>query len=107
MDKVRLFGKATITANSFHFSPRALVRDFESQPKVYHGQAVLTSDGTFEFQHRPRKRYGGTLIKKLAHGRLSATKDGGYLLTLKFLPNEQLDIARELSYEAFLASKAI
>ena len=107
MEKTNVFGKAVITQNNFHFSPRTLIRGYEIEPKSCHGQAILNRDGTFDFIHHPRKNYRGVLIKKLAHGRLSSTKDGGILLTLKFMPDENLNIAEEMHLEAWRACQAI
>ena len=107
MEKINIFGRAVINQNNFHFSPRPVTRTGELQPMACHGQAILSSDGSFDFIHRPRKNYRGVLIKKLAHGRLSSTKDGGILLTLKFIPDENLNIAEEMHLEAWRACQAI
>ena len=73
-------------------------------PFVSNGKGQLLRDGTFDFSPLPpQKRRRGTLLKKVAHGRLSATKDGAYLLTLKVFKHEALDAARVMAKEAMEA----
>lgn len=73
-------------------------------PFVSNGKGQLMRDGTFDFSPLPpQKRRRGTLLKKVAHGRLSATKDGAYLLTLKVFKHEALDAARVMAKEAMEA----
>ena len=67
----------------FLFAPdehgvREKVQGFRSQ-----GVAQQLSDGTFDFVIKPRVRSQSVLIRKLAHGRVSKTKDGAIQLTLK------------------------
>ena len=70
-------------------------------PFVSNGKGQLLRDGTFDFSPLPpQKRRKGTLLKKVAHGRLSATKDGAYLLTLKVFKHEALDAAKVMAKEA-------
>ena len=73
-------------------------------PFVSNGKGQLLRDGTFDFSPLPpQKRRRGTLLKKVAHGRLSATKDGAYLLTLKVFKHEALDAAKVMAKEAMEA----
>lgn len=73
-------------------------------PFVSNGKGQLMRDGTFDFSPLPpQKRRRGTLLKKVAHGRLSATKDGAYLLTLKVFKHEALDAAKVMAKEAMEA----
>ena len=52
-----------------------------------HGVAQQMQDGTFDFVAVSKPKSQSELIKKLAHGRLSKTKDGAIQLTLKvFVP---------------------
>ena len=51
------------------------VQGFRSQ-----GVAQQLSDGTFDFVVKPRIRPQSVLIRKLAHGRVSKTKDGAISL---------------------------
>lgn len=64
------------------------------------GMAQQMPDGTFDFVARPQLRTKSTLIKKLAHGRLSATVDGAIQLTLKVYKAEGLDIEDTIQKEA-------
>ena len=71
------------------------------EPFVRTGKGQLMRDGTFDFSPQPpSKRRRGTLLKKVAHGRLSATKDGAFLLTLKVFKHEGLDVENVMEKEA-------
>lgn len=71
------------------------------------GKGTLTSDGSFDFVAKPYQRSQAKLIKKLAHGRASETKDGAILLTLKVYCDEGVNISETISKEAFEATEAI
>lgn len=58
---------------------------------THYGVAQQLTTGAFHFESKPRYRSQSTLIKKVAHGRLSATKDNATLLTLKVYEVEGLD----------------
>ena len=64
------------------------------------GVAQRLKNGTFDFIPRPRIRSSATLIKKVAHGRLSATKDGAIQLTLKIYKTEGVPMAETFVREA-------
>ncbi len=66
----------------------------------HEGVAQLLGNGMFDFISRPRVRSASTLIKKVAHGRLSATKDGAVQLTLKIYKTEGIPMAETLMQEA-------
>ena len=71
------------------------------EPFVRTGKGQLMRDGTFDFSPQPpSKRRRGILLKKVAHGRLSATKDGAFLLTLKVFKHEGLDVENVMEKEA-------
>ena len=71
------------------------------EPFVMTGKGQLMRDGTFDFSPQPpSKRRRGILLKKVAHGRLSATKDGAFLLTLKVFKHEGLDVENVMEKEA-------
>ena len=71
------------------------------EPFVMTGKGQLMRDGTFDFSPQPpSRRRRGTLLKKVAHGRLSATKDGAFLLTLKEIKHEGLDVEKVMGKEA-------
>ena len=64
------------------------------------GMAQQMADGTFDFVRKPQLKPMSTLIKKLAHGRLSATIDGAIQLTLKVYKTEGLNIKETIIKEA-------
>ena len=64
-------------------------------------------DGTFDFVAVSKPKSQSELIKKLAHGRVSKTKDGAVQLTLKVFCHEGINIARTLSVEAEEGAKAV
>ena len=78
------------------------VQGFRSQ-----GVAQQLSDGTFDFVVKPRVRSQSELIRKLAHGRVSKTKDGAIQLTLKVFCDEGINIGRTLVKEAEEAAEAL
>ena len=91
----------------FMFSPeeegvRNKVEGFRSQ-----GIAQQLTDGTFDFVAKPRTRSQAELIRKLAHGRVSKTKDGAVQLTLKVFCDEGINIANALVKEAEEAADAV
>ena len=71
------------------------------------GVAQQLSDGTFDFVIKPRIRSQSQLIRKLAHGRLSKTKDGAIQLTLKVFCDEGINIGSTLVKEAEEAADAL
>ncbi len=71
------------------------------------GVAQMLSDGTFDFIRQPRLRAQSQLIRKLAHGRVSHTKDGAVQLTLKVYGDEGVNISHTISEEAEAASLAV
>ena len=91
----------------FLFTPdqqgvRDQVPGFRSQ-----GVAQQLTDGTFDFVSKPRIRSQSVLIRKLAHGRLSKTKDGAIQLTLKVFCDEGINIGSALMKEAEEAADAL
>ena len=78
------------------------VQGFRSQ-----GIAQQLSDGTFDFVVKPRIRSQSVLIRKLAHGRVSKTKDGAIQLTLKVFCDEGINIGSTLVKEAEEAAEAV
>ena len=72
-----------------------------------HGVAQQMKDGTFDFVVQHRLRTQSELIKKLAHGRVSKTKDGAIQLTLKVFFHEGLNIAQTLAVEAAEGADAL
>ena len=71
------------------------------------GVAQQMTDGTFDFVAKPRRKSQAMLIKKLAHGRVSRTKDGDVQLWLKVSPEENINISQAVAEEAQAAAEAI
>ena len=91
----------------FMFSPDEPVPDVVQRMRRMHGVAQQMTDGTFDFVAQPRTKSQPTLIKKLAHGRVSLTKDNAIQLTLKVMRNENINIAETIAAEAADAADAI
>ena len=72
-----------------------------------HGVAQQMQDGTFDFVAVSKPKSQSELIKKLAHGRLSKTKDGAIQLTLKVFFHEGLNIAQTLAVESAEGADAL
>ncbi len=90
----------------FFFAPDVPVPG--STPKFRrNGVAQQMSDGSFDFTERPLPRSQSKLIHKLAHGRVSETKDGAIQLTLKVFAHEGVNISDTLRSEAFDAAQAV
>lgn len=71
------------------------------------GVAQQMPDGTFDFVRKPQLKAKSKLIKKLAHGRASETKDGAIQVTLKVFRNEGVNISETIRMEANEAADAI
>ena len=71
------------------------------------GVAQQMTDGTFDFVAKPQRRPQSQLIKKVAHGRVSKTKDGAIQLTLKVFGYEKVNIPKVLIEEAKQAADAV
>lgn len=65
------------------------------------------SDGTIDCTVTQRKKCQSILIKKVPHGRISATKDGCIQFTFKMAKMEGLNIADALRAEAISAAEAV
>ena len=68
---------------------------------VTHGQLQMLRNAAFDYV--PRKaplRANSTLLRKVAHGRISATRDEAYQLTLKVFKREGLDVKETMLREA-------
>ena len=72
-----------------------------------HGVAQMLSNGTFDFSRKPRLRAQSELIRKLAHGRVSKTKDGAIQLTIKVYQDEGVNISQTIAQDALIATKAV
>ena len=66
------------------------------------GQLQMLRNAAFDYvANKPRARANSTLLRKAAHGRLSATKDDAYQLTLKIFKREGLDVRATMEREAY------
>lgn len=92
---------------TFMFAPCDPVPDVARRMRPTRGVAQQMTDGTFDFVARPRVKTQSTLIKKLAHGRVSLTKDKAIQLTLKVTRNENVNIAEAIAAESKEAAMAI
>ena len=106
-DHVQLGGQAFYDENKyFMFAPEdpipGQVPRFRS-----HGVAQQMPDGTFDFVRKPSRHAKSKLIKKLAHGRASETKDGAIQLTLKVFAYENINVCEAMLEEAIAGIEAI
>ena len=91
----------------FMFAPDYCVPNAVQRVRRMCGVAQQMTDGTFEFVSQPKLRAQSKLIKKLAHGRVSLTKDKAIQLTLKVMANENINIAETIAAEAAEGANAL
>ena len=91
----------------FMFAPDDPVPNVVQRVRRMCGVAQQMTDGTFEFVSQPKLRTQSKLIKKLAHGRISLTKDKAIQLTLKVMANENINIAEAIAAEAAEGANAL
>lgn len=91
----------------FMFAPDFCVPNSVPRVRRMCGVAQQLTDGTFDFIAQPRLRTQSKLIKKLAHGRISLTKDKAIQLTLKVMANENINIAETIAAEAAEGANAL
>lgn len=91
----------------FMFAPDYCVPNVVLRVRRMCGVAQQMTDGTFEFVSQPKPRAQSKLIKKLAHGRISLTKDKAIQLTLKVMANENINIAETIAAEAAEGANAL
>ena len=91
----------------FMFAPDEPVPNMVQRIRRMCGVAQQMTDGTFEFVSQPKPRTQSKLIKKLAHGRISLTKDKAIQLTLKVMANENINIAEAIAAEAAEGANAL
>ena len=71
------------------------------QGSLTHGQLQMLRNAAFDYTaYKAPLRAQSTLLCKAAHGRISATRDGAYQLTLKIFKREGLDVKETLMREA-------
>ena len=81
--------------------------DVVQRMRRMHGVAQQMTDGTFDFVAQPRQKSQSKLIRKLAHGRISLTKDKAIQLTLKVMRDENVNVAEVIMKESEEAARAI
>lgn len=107
-DHVQLEGQAFYDERKyFLFSPLDPAPHQVPRVRRMAGVAQQMTDGTFDFVAKPRRKSQAMLIKKLAHGRVSRTKDGDVQLWLKVSPEESINISQAIATEAQTAAEAI
>lgn len=105
---IELKGNAYFESESknFYFTPLEPVSGQVDKSKT-RGTAIQLSDGSFDFVASHRRRSQAKPIKKLKHGRLSKTSDGGILLWIKVNPSEGLSVSRTIVREAKTAVRSL
>lgn len=91
----------------FMFAPDDPVPNMVQRVRRMCGVAQQMTDGTFDFVPKPHVKAQSKLIKKLAHGRISLTKDKAIQLTLKVMANENINIAEAIAAEAAEGANAL
>lgn len=91
----------------FMFAPDDPVPNMVQRVRRMYGVAQQMTDGTFDFVPKPHVKAQSKLIKKLAHGRISLTKDKAIQLTLKVMANENINIAEAIAAEAAEGANAL
>lgn len=91
----------------FMFAPDEPVQNMVQRVRRMCGVAQQMTDGTFDFVPKPHVKAQSKLIKKLAHGRISLTKDKAIQLTLKVMANENINIAEAIAAEAAEGANAL
>ena len=91
----------------FMFAPDDPVPNMVQRVRRMCGVAQQMTDGTFDFVPKPHMKAQSKLIKKLAHGRISLTKDKAIQLTLKVMANENINIAETIAAEAAEGANAL
>ena len=89
------------------FAPDEPVQNTVQRVRRMCGVAQQMTDGTFDFVPKPHVKAQSKLIKKLAHGRISLTKDKAIQLTLKVMANENINIAEAIAAEAAEGANAL
>lgn len=99
-------GHAVVTTNDLgEVVCLQFLSDDQDRQIVKGGQASgtlqLMRNASFDFvANSKRKCANSTLLRKAAHGRISATRDEAFQLTLKVFKREGLDVRETLEREA-------
>ena len=87
--------------SNIQFLPDDEFKPVLEQGSTTNGQLQLMRNATFDYvPNKPLVRANSTLLRKAAHGRISATRDEAYQLTLKIFKREGLDVKETLLGEA-------
>lgn len=104
---INVSGMAIVTRDensrvkNIQFLPDDELAPVMEQGSLTHGRLQQLSNGAFDYVAScPARRAQSTLLRKAAHGRLSATKDEAYQLTLKIFKREGLDVRETFTREA-------
>ena len=107
METLSINGVAVVTTDennrvqNIQFLPDDEFSPVLEQGSVTNGQLQLLRNATFDYvPNKPRIRANSTLLRKAAHGRISATRDEAYQLTLKVFKREGLDVRQTMMREA-------
>ena len=78
--------------SSIEFLPDDELSPVLEQGSLTHGQLQMLRNAAFDYTaYKAPQRAQSTLLCKAAHGRISATRDGAYQLTLKIFASEAID----------------
>ena len=107
MDKTLIIGgQVAVTldnniVNNIQFLPDDEFAQVMEQSSLTHGQLQMLRNAAFDYVARKApQRANSTLLRKAAHGRISATRDEAYQLTLKVFKREGLDVKETMLREA-------
>ena len=84
---VRLAGCGSFSQDTFTFRPCISVQG-QVKRSTGSGIATVKEDGSFCFRQCLRRRSEALLLRKLTHGRLSYTKRGDFLITIRVNEHE-------------------
>ena len=107
METLSINGVAVVTTDqnnrvvNVQFLPDDELAQVMEQGSQTNGQLQMLRNAAFDYV--PRKapqRANSTLLRKAAHGRISATRDEAYQLTLKVFKREGLDVKETMLREA-------
>ena len=88
--------------SSIEFLPDDELSPVLEQGSLTHGQLQMLRNSAFDYTaYKAPQRAQSTLLCKAAHGRISATRDGAYQLTLKIFKREGLDVRATMEKETF------
>lgn len=99
-------GQVAVTLDNNRVSDIQFLPDDEfaqvlEQGSLTRGQLQMLRNVAFDYvPNKPRVRAKSVLLRKAAHGRISATRDEAIQLTLKVFKREGLDVKETMMHEA-------